>query len=370
MHMRGARAAKSDVQGITGSARSHIISRLARAVKVAQELFNLLDDASASGTRQEDILEAQAYASSLQGSYRLEKRQWQECLESYSVAQTIYSVILVATKKDVFRDIVSTWIDPNLRYAGYKAQVPRSEPIASIVRNHFPRSDKKLVNILKKFDPEALGDRATPVQDSTEQLAAPETVTWRGRTVKLEDAAIALALASVSTAAVNLTNDLNSPAKTRLSPKERAAAYDGLLNASQDAVDATRHAIEELLSEEVGQSDRKMQSLQITRTALEYNLIGWRVGRNRTLIGNDDGLLADGDASKSGPQDKDDEKARPERRTRRGKMLSQLRESIALYDATIQVISHSLYLEGMRNAETSVGTEHRLDNGPSWGCWR
>ena len=337
MHMRSARAARSDVQGITGSARSHIVSRLARAVKVAQELFNLLDDASTSGASREDILEARAYASSLQGSYRLEKRQWQECLKSYSVAQAIYSAILVASKKDVFRDVVSTWIDPNLRYAGYKAQVPRSEPIPSIVRKNFPHSDNKLINALKQLDPEALGDGAAPVQGSAEQLAAPETVTWRGRTVKLEDAAIALALASVSSAAVKLTNDLNSPAKTRLSLKERAAAYDGLLIASQDAVDATRHTIDELLSEGVGQSDRKMQSLQITRTALEYNLIGWRVGRNRTLIGNEDGLLADGVGSKSGPLVKDDEKARPERRTRRGKMLSQLRERVALYDATIQV---------------------------------
>lgn len=359
MQMKMARSATSDAQGITGSSRKHVISRLTRALKVAQDLVRVLEDRTASGVAEEDVLEARAYASSLEGSCRLERRQWQGCLEVYSVARVIYAAFLKATKKELFKDFLSSAIDPNIRYAAYKAQLPRSEPIPSIVRKYYPRSDDDVDHKIRELDPGFLEEDPTSGgQDSSEQVGAPQSVTWRGRTVKLEDAAIALALASVSSASIRLTDHLCSPEAARASLKDKAAAYDEVLIASQDAVDATRHAIEELINEGIGQSDHRMQSLQITRTAVEYGLVGWRVGRNRTLIGEQDGSMTDAGASRPPKNPKTDAKIESFKPVSRGKRLGRLRERVVLYDAIIQVTWTLDFLTQVNFPQTDLVAMH------------
>lgn len=343
--MKTARSTAIDAQGITGSTRRHIISRLIRASKVAQDLVHALDDKSASGATEEDILEARAYAFYLEGCRRLEKRKWEESLEAYSVTRAVYAALLTTTKKELFRAILSTAVDPNIRYAGYKAQVSRSQPIPNIVRKYYAQSEKDLESTIKRLDPSVFEDQSSeePGKSSSGQVEAPQTVTWRGRTVKLEDAAISSALASASSASIRLMSHLGSPEARKAPLKDRAAAYDEVLIASQDAVDATKHAIDELMKEGVGQSDQRMQSLQITRTAVQYALVGWRVGRNRTLIGSLDGAITEDGVVSISRKNKGNEKALSGKPLGRSKKLGRLRERVVLYDGIIQV-----FLSGSR----------------------
>ena len=66
MYMKSAHS--TDTKGITGSTRSHIISRLHKAVKTVQDLLNALDDRTTTGASDTDILETRAYAMSLAGA--------------------------------------------------------------------------------------------------------------------------------------------------------------------------------------------------------------------------------------------------------------------------------------------------------------
>ena len=43
--------------------------------------------------------------------------------------------------------------------------------------------------------------------------------------------------------------------------------------------------------------NKRMQSLQITRTAVSYDMISWRIGRNRVLVGDRDGAAVDNTGS-------------------------------------------------------------------------
>ena len=127
-----------------------------------------------------------------------------------------------------------------------------------------------------------------------------------------------------------------SSTNREVSLKDKAAAYDNILIASQDAADATKHAIDELSADGVGQGDQRMQDLQVTRTAVNYGLIGWRVGRNRVLDGElDDGLPKGTKASNSRKQAENVTRLRKEEGSER--KLARLRERIVLYDATLQV---------------------------------
>lgn len=160
----------TEKKGITGSTRSHIISRLHKATTNANHLVQLLTDQKTTGTSLEDVLEARAYAASLTGANRFEKQDWEECIESYSVARTIYSTLSTSTKNITFNDLLTDPIDPSIRYAAYQMKLPRTVAISAIVRKYFPSLDTDLVSQLEKFDPDVLNDQ--PAKSATKESEA------------------------------------------------------------------------------------------------------------------------------------------------------------------------------------------------------
>ena len=299
-----------------------------------------MTEQESTGGSELDLLEVRAYVSTLDGACQFERRRWKDCLISYSKARVIYAAFLADKPKEAFKDILTGAVDPSLRYAAFKSQIPRSTPLSTVAQQFFPRSDVKLVSLLGAVFPGLLENKASQTEASfaAEPDVGPKTITWRSRTVELEDAAIALALASASTAYTTLSSFLNSPDAAGRSEKDKSAAYDEILTASQDAVDATKHAIEELMREGVGQSDKRMQALQITRTAVNYALIGWRIGRNRVLAGQQDGAVLAAVARRKAHRPKrKDGKERVEKPEGTGRQLARLREGVVLYDGIIQV---------------------------------
>lgn len=332
----------TEKKGITGSTRSHIISRLHKATTYAKELQTLLAEQGKSGATDIDVLEARAYTASLTGAMEFEKQSWEACVRSYSEARIIYSALYTSTKSDMFKDLLSDPVDPSIRYAAYQMRMPRTVAVPVIARKFFPHTDSELVSQIGKLDPDVLKEQATKSKtESADAEAVPKTITWRSRTVDLEDAAIATALASVNTAAQRLAETLSSISTAK--PRERAAAYDDILVASQDAVDATKHAIDELVAEKVSQGDKRMQSLQITRTAVGYEMVSWRIGRNRVLAGEMDGAIADS-AAPSATKKKD---AQLEKEEGTGRKLAHLREKAVLYDAILQSLDSIKELPGV-----------------------
>ena len=163
----------------------------------------------------------------------------------------------------------------------------------------------------------------------------------------MEDASTAQALGAVATAESELLSFLSS--NSDLDAKAKAAAYDEVLIPSQDAVDATKTAIDELSGEGVPQSDRRMQALQITRTAVNYALVGWRIGRNRVLCGSQDGAILDDedDSSRKSQKPRKDGKLPKAQKEGTGRKLTRLRERVVLYDATLQSLESVKSLPGV-----------------------
>ncbi|XXG98097.1 hypothetical protein Hte_004416 [Hypoxylon texense] len=335
----------TDTKGITGRTRSHIISRLDKGARAAEYLVNVLSDSSKSGASDTDILEARAYASILRGAEQFEKHSWEPCLRSYATARIIYTALAANIKGDIFKDLLAETIDPSIRYAAYQSKVPRTLAIPTIARKAFPASDSSLVEQINKLAPDLLNKSGSDAQKGQVGAPnAPQTITWRSREVKIEDAAIALALASTDTATGHLAEKLAS--SDVILPREMAAAYDEVLIASQDAADATKHAIDELKEEGVSQNDPRIQSLQITRTAVNYQMISWRIGRNRVLSGEHDGALLDS-APTTTRKSKKDATSRKPKIDPPGRKISRLKDKVVLYDSTLQSIDSIKELPGV-----------------------
>ncbi|CAP71375.1 uncharacterized protein PODANS_6_2540 [Podospora anserina S mat+] len=340
-----------ETKGIGGKTRSHIVSRLEKGARTAKQLAEVLTQ-TASGASSVDILEARAYAALLRGAALFEKQHWEPCLKSYSVARIIYSALSTSAKNDIFKDLLSETIDPSIRYAAYQAQIPRTQPIAEIALKYFQHAGPELAAHIEKQNPAVLQHGDADAKQGAG--GAPATLTWRGRDVKIEDAAIAIAWAAVGAEKAKLADKLSSAGS--LAPRELAGAYDDILVTSQDAVDATKQAIDELKSEGVPQSDSRMQSLQITRTAVNYEMISWRIGRNRALIGQDDGAWLDFSApsKKKKKQEQKQEQAEEalEQKGRDltpGRQIAKLKEKVVLYDGILQSVESIKELPGVAN---------------------
>jgi signal recognition particle subunit SRP68 len=334
----------ADTKGMTSKTRSHIVSRLDKGARVAERLAQALTS-GASGASPTDILDARAYAALLRGAALFEKQSWEPCLKSYAVCRIIYSALATSAKGDVFKDLLSETIDPSIRYAAYQAKIPRTLPIATIARKAFDHADPELTDRVRQLNPAVLEHGDPDAKKGAE--GAPATLTWRGREVKIEDAAIAVAWAAVGTTRGQLAEKLASAGTLR--PKDMAAAYDEILIASQDAVDATKQAIDELRAEGVTQGDPRMQSLQITRTAVNYEMISWRIGRNRVLVGENDGVKMEFGATSRRKKQTDESETDRSKDEAPGRQIARLKEKVVLYDGVLQSVESIKELPGVAN---------------------
>ncbi|OHF01477.1 signal recognition particle protein [Colletotrichum orchidophilum] len=342
----------SDAKGMTGKTRSHIVSRLQKATKVAEHLAELLSQPE-TGATQNDKLESRAYAAHIRGAAQFENQHWEPSLRSYAVSRIIYSAMATTTKGDIFKDLLSDTIDPSIRYAAYQLKTPRTIPVPAIARRAFPHSDTALSQQINELDPNVLKQVDAETSKEGEGVEnAPRTLTWRSREVKIEDAAISLAWGRAEEAKTKLSETW--PSLVDADPRDVAAAYDDILEATQDAADATKEAIDELRGEGVSQSDSRMQSLQITRTAVNYEMISWRVGRNRVLTGDDDGLVERYHLSRSKSK-KAETTAKKLKEQTPGRKAAKLKELVALYEGTLQSLEAARELPGVANDEELAG---------------
>jgi signal recognition particle subunit SRP68 len=168
MLMKAAHSEDNADKNITGSTRKHILSRLHKAVQCSEEIVALVSDRAASGATETDILEAKAYAYSLSGAAAFEKEaegfqaidasheRWRSCLVNYSAARVIYSALLKATKKELFKEVLVTAVDPSIRYAAYQHRIPRTVGVPAVSQKFFPKEDTDLVQAVEKLDAAAL----------------------------------------------------------------------------------------------------------------------------------------------------------------------------------------------------------------------
>jgi signal recognition particle subunit SRP68 len=355
MAMKSAQSAETTQKPMAGSTRRQIASRLNKAITYADNLVKVLKDQATTHSNVTDILEAQAYLSLLKGALHFEKQRWQACLQEYSVARLIYVTLGASSKTEVFKDLLSSTIDP-IRYAAYQLKVPRTKPVPHLAVENFPSYESSTRKEIEGLNPKAFDvDEGSKATSGVGTLDIPSTLSWRGRTVKIEDAAISQALGLAVMRETDLTLKAKSYEAGAINAEEFAAAYDDIIDARQEAVDATKNAISEMLTEGVDPSDARMQSLQITRTAVNYAVIEWRVGRNRILCGPSDGMFFEPVQSKRKRKTDKDSRPRQAKDETIGRKLGRLRERVALYDAILQSIDAVKELPGVARETQFVG---------------
>jgi signal recognition particle subunit SRP68 len=348
MAMKSAQSTENTQKPMPGSTKKQIASRLRRAINHAQNLVEVLQDRKATGANAVDDLEARAYLSMLQGSLCFEKGQWQSCINAYSLAYIVYTALGRLPKTDVYKDLLSTIVEPSIRYAAYQQKLPRTKAIHDIAVENFQQEHSAVRKEIEELNPQAFATATESAETRAGPKDVPATISWRNRNVKLEDASISQALGLANENEGDLNESHQSFQNGSLNAKDFAAAYEGVITATQDAADAAKSAIDELTSEGVDTGDARMQSLQITRTAINYAVIEWRIGRNRVLCGAaDDGLDFSPEKPKQNLKPRKDGKPRTAKEEPIGRQMSRLRERVALYDSILQSLDAVKELPGV-----------------------
>jgi signal recognition particle subunit SRP68 len=352
MAMKAAQSTENTQKPVPGSTKKQIASRLNRAISYAENLVGVLAESTAKAS-QLDALEAKAYLFMLKGTLDFEKERWQACLKNYSLPRAVYATLGKSGKSDVYKDLLSGVVEPSLRYASFKLKMPRTKPVEEIAIENYPSDERSVKDHLTELDSEAFQTTKEVAESRAETSDVPTHITWRTRKVKLEDATISEALGRAAFGEKSLTEKLKEYQAGKLSAADLAAAYDDVIEARQDAADATKAAIDELVAEGIDLGDARIQSLQVTRTAVNYAVIEYRIGRNRVLCGQADGLQFDAEQRK--PYSKStDGKERPTKPESSGRQLSRLRERTALYDSILQSLDAVKELPGVIADEAFV----------------
>lgn len=345
MAMKSAQSSENTQKKMVGSTKKQIVSRLSKAIQYAKHLFSCLKDSATSRASDTDNMEAAAYLASLQGSLHFEKARWDQCIQQYSVSRLVYATLSAGTRTDIFRDLLGSIVDPSIRYAAYQLRFPRTKAVPDIATEHFPAEEGRLRAQIESRNPDAfLNSENAGLHGKTAQDDVPTKISWRQRTVKIEDATIAHAIAG----AIRKERELSQIyVKKNRDSRELATAYDDVIEARQEAVDATKSALDELMAEGVDMSDPRVQSLQLTRTAVNYAVIELRIGRNRVLCSHYDDTSGDHIRSKRSRRPIKDSKVVGVKRQGTGITLAKFREEVALYDSILQNIDAIKDLSGV-----------------------
>src|SRR5204862_3113085 len=109
----------------------------------------------------------------------------------------------------------------------YQLKIPRTKPVPHLAIEHFPTTEGRT-----RIEIESLNAQAFDLDDKSKSAGGvgasdlPSTLSWRGRTVRLEDAAISQALGLAAAREEDLTAKVKSYLDGTTSAEDFAASYD------------------------------------------------------------------------------------------------------------------------------------------------
>ncbi|XP_044777706.1 signal recognition particle subunit SRP68 isoform X2 [Neomonachus schauinslandi] len=216
--------------------RFHLLSRLRKAVKHAEELERLCESNRVDAKTK---LEAQAYTAYLSGMLRFEHQEWKAAIEAFNKCKTIYEKLASAFTEEqavLYNQRVEE-ISPNIRYCAYN-----------------------------------IGEQGA------KQAATMSEVEWRGRTVPVKIDKVRIFLLGLADNEAAIAQAESEETKERL--------FESMLSECRDAIQAVR---EELKPDQKqrdytleGESG-KVSNLQYLHSYLTYIKLSTAVRRNENM---------------------------------------------------------------------------------------
>ncbi|XP_043317247.1 signal recognition particle subunit SRP68 [Cervus elaphus] len=293
--------------------RFHLLSRLRKAVKHAEELERLCESNRVDAKTK---LEAQAYTAYLSGMLRFEHQEWKAAIEAFNKCKTIYEKLASAFTEEqavLYNQRVEE-ISPNIRYCAYN--IGDQSAINELMQMRL-RSGGTEGLLAEKLE-------ALITQTRAKQAATMSEVEWRGRTVPVKIDKVRIFLLGLADNEAAIVQAESEETKERL--------FESMLSECRDAIQAVR---EELKSDQkqrdytLDVESGKVSNLQYLHSYLTYIKLSTAIKRNENMAkGLQKALLQQ--------QPDDDSKRAP-----------RPQDLIRLYDIILQNLVELLQLPGL-----------------------
>lgn len=298
--------------------RFHLLSRLRKAVKHAEELERLCESNRVDAKTK---LEAQAYTAYLSGMLRFEHQEWKSAIEAFNKCKTIYEKLASAFTEEqavLYNQRVEE-ISPNIRYCAYN--IGDQSAINELMQMRL-RSGGTEGLLAEKLE-------ALITQTRAKQAATMSEVEWRGRTVPVKIDKVRIFLLGLADNEAAIVQAESEETKERL--------FESMLSECRDALQAVR---EELKPDQKqrdyaldGESG-KVSNLQYLHSYLTYIKLSTAIRRNENMAkGLHRALL------QQQPEDDSKRSPRPQ-------------DLIRLYDIILQNLVELLQLPGLEEDRT------------------
>ncbi|XP_071796906.1 signal recognition particle subunit SRP68-like [Asterias amurensis] len=240
--------------------RFHLMSRLIKAVRYAEELETLSQSQKCDARSK---LEAQAYCSWMKGTLFFEREQWEDCIKMFSTAQNIYEKLASALNEDeriLYLQRVEE-ITPSIRYCAYN--IGDQSAIKDLVEMRLKTGSQMSSNIDNLL-----------AQTREKQAATLSEVTWRGRLVAVKNEQVRTFLVSCE--------ENEKQLKTSKDSESKMLIYESLLMECKDALQILRDEVKSdpTVKQRAQKSDGPIPSSQYLYTYLMYIRLTKTIERN------------------------------------------------------------------------------------------
>lgn len=309
----------------------HTIARLRKATKYAEDLDQLCQSEKCDARTK---LEAQAYSSWMQATLDFEMENWEEAIEHFQKARTIYEKLgttMSAEGSVLYQQRVEEFL-PNIRYCAYN------------IGDDTALDDLMQMRLTSTHTGDVASNIDTLISQTREKQAVTlSEVTWRGRTVPVKQEKVRLFLLNLKEVANNLSKaeDLDG----------KMSVYESLLMDCKDALQVLRDEIRLDPLSRPGNDSSKLTGLQYLHTYLAYERLTKTIDRTLLMITT----LKENLMGSSNPS---------------GTKAAKPQDLIRLYDVIIQNLSEILQLPGLDDdIELTKETEAKITAYKAYRCF-
>uniref|UniRef100_A0A8C6N9G9 Signal recognition particle subunit SRP68 n=1 Tax=Melopsittacus undulatus TaxID=13146 RepID=A0A8C6N9G9_MELUD len=247
--------------------RFHLLSRLRKAVKHAEELERLCESNRVDAKTK---LEAQAYMAYLTGMLRFEHQEWKAAMEAFNKCKTIYEKLANAFTEEqavLYNQRVEE-ISPNIRYCAYN--IGDQSAINELMQMRL-RSGGTEGLLAEKLE-------ALITQTRAKQAATMSEVEWRGRTVPVKIDKVRIFLLGLADNEAAIAQAENEETKERL--------FESLLSECRDAIQAVREELkpdQKQREHSLENDSGKVSNIQYLHSYLTYIKLSTAIRRNESM---------------------------------------------------------------------------------------
>uniref|UniRef100_A0A8C3E6G9 Signal recognition particle subunit SRP68 n=1 Tax=Corvus moneduloides TaxID=1196302 RepID=A0A8C3E6G9_CORMO len=247
--------------------RFHLLSRLRKAVKHAEELERLCESNRVDAKTK---LEAQAYMAYLTGMLRFEHQEWKAAMEAFNKCKTIYEKLANAFTEEqavLYNQRVEE-ISPNIRYCAYN--IGDQSAMNELMQMRL-RSGGTEGLLAEKLE-------ALITQTRAKQAATMSEVEWRGRTVPVKIDKVRIFLLGLADNEAAIAQAENEETKERL--------FESLLSECRDAIQAVREELkpdQKQREHSLENDSGKVSNIQYLHSYLTYIKLSTAIKRNESM---------------------------------------------------------------------------------------